>query len=169
VAQVAVSTGAPSRWDEGVAQIRESLEAHREAGARTFSSFGRALLAEAYMLRGLWTEAGDAIEDGLTLAVKADEGFWEAELHRLRGEVRLAQGRHYDAVLEFEQAIAIAGEREQRSLELRALVSLYRLVRKREAGLAQDVRARLTQTYAWFSEGFGTEDLREAKALLDVS
>ena len=130
------------------------------AGARTFGSFGRALLAEAYMLRGLLTEAGDAIEDGLTLAVKADEGFWEAELHRLRGEVRLAQGRHDEAVLEFEQAIAAAQLKQEKSLELRAAMSLYRLAP------FDSHRTLLRQAYDWFTEGFETADFREARALL---
>jgi predicted ATPase len=165
IAQLAGSSGAG--WEDGIAQIRESLDAHRGAGARTFGTVGRALLAETYMLHGRFDEAAAALNDGLDLAREADEGFWEAELHRLRGEVFHAQGAKDDAEKQFERAIHVARERREKSLELRALMSLLRVVRVR-AGTdrAAHVRSQLAETYGWFTEGFDTADLREAKSLL---
>jgi adenylate cyclase len=164
-AQLADSSTAA--WEEGVTQIRESLEAHRSAGARTFGSLGRGLLAEAYMLRGRFDEAQSTLDDGLLLASEAKEGFWEAELHRLLGELALLRGVEHDAEDHFERAIAVARTRQERSLELRALASLSRLVRSRaDAERTDHVRVRLSQAYDWFTEGFDTADLREARALL---
>ena len=161
--------GGIAQWDGGVAKIKESLDAHRQAGARTFGSLGRGLLAEAYVLRGLWTEARETIDEGLALAAETDEGLWEAELHRLGGAALVAQGFFDDAAQEFERAILVARERDQRSLELRALTSLYRLAGlQRDSAVARDTRTRLAQAYEWFSEGFETADLRDARALLDA-
>jgi adenylate cyclase len=167
VAQLAGSQGPASTWEEGVAEIRESLEAHREAGARTFGSIGRALLAEAYMLRERFDEAGDSLDAGLELARDANEGAWEAELHRLRGERLRRLGRGDDADGPFEQAIAVARRRRQRSLELRALTSLFRLVRSRTRSERADrIRAQLAEACDGFTEGLDSADVREARALL---
>jgi ATP/maltotriose-dependent transcriptional regulator MalT len=145
-------------WDDGVAQIRESLDAHRGAGARTFGSVARALLAEIYMLRGRFEEAAAALSEGLDLAREADEGVWVAELHRLRGELFSAQGAKGEAETQFER---------ERLLELRALSSLFRIVRGRTGSdRTTEVRSQLANTYAWFTEGFDTADLREAQSLL---
>jgi predicted ATPase len=167
VAHLADASGRPSEWDEGVAQIRENLEALRGAGARSFGSVGQALLAETYMLRERFDEAASALDEGLDLAAQVREGLWEAELHRLRGELSLRRGSEAEAVLHFDRAIATARNRKQRSLELRALISLCRLVRS-QADLKEidRVRMQLAQTSDSFTEGFDTPDLVEARALV---
>jgi predicted ATPase len=120
VAQLGESSGSAAGWDEGIEQIRESLDAHRGAGARTFGSIGRALLAETYMLRARFEDAAAALHEGLALANETHERFWEAELHRLRGELFRAQGAEDDAEKQFERAIAVARGRQEKSLEARA-------------------------------------------------
>jgi predicted ATPase len=167
VAHLADASGKPSEWDEGVAQIRENLEALRGAGARAFRSIGQALLAEAYMLHARFDEAASALNEGLELAAQADEGLWEAELHRLHGEVSLKRAGDGEAAVHFDRAIATARSRKQRSLELRGLISLYRLLRtKTDAKRTDDVRVQLARMCNSFTEGFDTPDLVEGRALV---
>jgi predicted ATPase len=169
VAQRASASGRFLDWEQGVAQIRESLEALRAAGARTFGSVGHALLGEAYMLRSRLDEAEAALNDGVALARAAEEGIWEAELHRLLGTIAIARGADDDAEAAFERAIKIARRRQQKMLELRALTSLDELVRRRNnIGRAQAIRSQLAATYQAFAEGFETRDLRQAKAALSA-
>jgi predicted ATPase len=119
------------------------------------------------MLRGRLDEAAAALNEGLDLAREAEEGVWEAELHRLRGELFHAQGAKDEAEQQFERAIVVARERREKSLELRALMSLFRVVRVRAAAdRTAHVRSQLAEAYDWFTEGFDTADLREAKSLL---
>ena len=167
IAQLAVSSEEPSDWDRGVAEIRESLDAHRSAGARTFSPFAWALLAETYLLRSKFDEAEQAIVAGLALAAETDERFWEAELNRLRGQQAQACGRLTSARGHFERAVAVAREKGERSLELRALMSLYQLARAgTDTGWIEQARGDLARTYGWFTEGRDTVDLIDAKNLL---
>jgi predicted ATPase len=168
IAQLAsASAGAPEDWDAGIVEIRESLEAHQSAGARTFRTMGLSLLADAYLMRSRFDDAERAACEGIDVAGQTDERFWEAELHRLRGECALAQGRARDAGTHFERAVAVAREKSEKSLELRALVSVYRLARAgTDPVWTQRARGDLSQTYGWFTEGFDTVDLRDAKSLL---
>jgi tetratricopeptide (TPR) repeat protein len=150
-----------------VERIRGSLDAHRAAGARTFGSVGLALLAEAYMLRVRLDEAEAALNDGIALARAAEEGIWEAELHRLHGDVAIARGAHNDAEAAFDRAIKLAHRRQQKMLELRALTSLYELARRRDdAARTQMIRTRLADAYEAFTEGAAASDLRAAQAAL---
>jgi tetratricopeptide (TPR) repeat protein len=168
-AQIAMAAGNLSGWEDGIAQIRESLEAHREAGARTFGSIGRALLAETYMLRERFEEAGTALDEGLDLARQVEEGIWESELHRLQGELSLRRGSRSAAVQHFEQAIEVARTRKQKTLELRGLTSLYRLMRLNTDPTADQVREELARARETFTEGSDTADLRQADSLLERS
>ena len=95
------------------------------------------------------------------------EGFYEPELLRLRGELLLARtpGAHATAESCFRRAIELAQTRQEKSLELRAVMSLYRL--SRVHGKRDEPRELLARTLAWFVEGFDTADLREARALLE--
>jgi predicted ATPase len=93
-----------------------------------------------------------------------EERFHEAELYRLQGELLLAVARGGAEVC-FRQALAVARQQEARSLELRAAVSLSRLLRQQ--GNRQEARALLAETYGWFTEGFETSDLKEAQATLE--
>ena len=122
-------------------------------------------------LAGLYGEV-DAPEQGLqVLAALGDVqavGFYGSEVHRVEGELRrrIAPRAPDDAARCFQQAIDLARRRELRSLELRAATSLARLWR--DQGRPEDARRALADVYGWFTEGFDTQDLRAAKALLDV-
>jgi predicted ATPase len=94
---------------------------------------------------------------------QTDERLWEAELYRLKGELLRAQGDEAEASL--LKAVEVARRQGAKSWELRATVSLCRLWRDR--GRVDEARHMLAEIYAWFTEGFDTVDLKEAKALLE--
>ncbi len=131
------------------------------------------MLAEAYGKAGQAEEGLVALAEALTVVDKSGERFCEAELYRLRGELTLAQSRvqrlessvQKEAEACFHKAIEIARRQQAKSLELRAVMSLSRLwqqqVKKSEA------HQLLSEIYSWFTEGFDTRDLQEAKALLE--
>jgi predicted ATPase len=101
----------------------------------------------------------------LETAVATGEHFWDAELHRITGTVLLAENKLDEGEASLQQAIRIAQAQQAKSLELRAATSIARLwgERDRRAGAHE----LLAPVYGWFSEGFDTADLKEAKALLD--
>ena len=108
-----------------------------------------------------------ALAEALEIVEKADVRWWEAEVHRLTGELLLSRSAQDTAVAEecFNRAIAVAQGQSAKSLELRAAMSLARLWRDQsQAAKAHDL---LTPIYGWFTEGFDTQDLKDAKALLD--
>jgi tetratricopeptide (TPR) repeat protein len=112
------------------------------------------------------------IDDGLralmeALAVEHENRFYEAETYRLKGELLLRQddSNAKEAHGCYERAIEIARKQSTKSLELRATTSLARLLKKQ--GLHDDARVTLADIYNWFTEGFDTADLQDAKALLD--
>src|SRR6202011_2950841 len=112
------------------------------------------------------------IEDGLTLlddalqiAGRTGERWLEAELNRHKGQLLLRQGHSAAAEELYRKALGIAEEQEAKLWELRAAVSLARL--RRDQGRRAQARDLLAPVYAWFTEGFATPDLKEAKALLD--
>jgi predicted ATPase len=149
--------------EQGLAQMREGLAAHREIGAEVLVPAFLALVAEAYQKLGRPTEGLAAVTEGLTVAQRSEQHYWEAELHRLLGLLTL-QGHHRSAESHFLRAIEIARRQRARSLELRATVNLSRLWA--DVGKAGEAHAMLSAIFAWFTEGFDTADLREAKSLL---
>jgi predicted ATPase len=96
---------------------------------------------------------------------KTDERFFEAELRRLRGELLLMQGDKTEAEACFKHAIEVARRQQAKSWELRATTSLARLWRKQ--GKVDEARQALGEIHGWFTEGFDTADLIEAKKLLE--
>ena len=126
-----------------------------------------ALLAEAYG-KVQQVEKGLALL-GETLAVVDDTGEprWDAELHRLKGELLLARAaeHHEEAETCFQHALDVARRQQARSWELRAAMSLSRLWQQH--GNRDEARALLAPIYGWFTEGFDTADLQEAKALIE--
>jgi len=152
---------------EGLPQIEEGLAAYQAAGMRIYQPYFLGLLAETY---GNLRQA----DTGLQLLTKAldcvsrtGECFWESELYRTKGEVLLrSRGRSAEAEESFRQALDLARHREAKSLELRAAMSLARLWQQQgKRAEAYDIVAPL---YGWFTEGFDTADLQEAKALLEA-
>jgi predicted ATPase len=108
-----------------------------------------------------------SLDDALRFVEQSGERYYEAELHRLRGELLLACGRASDEEEEgcFRRAIAVARKQEAKSWELRATTSLARLLASQ--GRRDEARAMLAQIYNWFTEGFETVDLKDARVLLD--
>lgn len=125
------------------------------------------LLADAHARGGRIQEAQDAVIEALALVQTYGERWWEAELHRTMGVLllELSPENGKDAEASFERALQLAGDQGARSVELRAATSLARLWRER--GTSREAQDLLAPLYNWFTEGFDTPDLKEAKALLD--
>ncbi|MBX3024566.1 AAA family ATPase [bacterium] len=161
-----VAEGQLGEAEAGIARLTEALAEWRASGTEFMRSYFLAGLAEAQRAAGHLDAAAASVAEALAHAASGPDRFYEAELHRLRGELALAAdaGAHDAAGADFERAIAIAGRQQARSLALRATVSLAELLR------ARDRRAEagdlLRRAYAGFGEGFDTPDLRAARALL---
>jgi predicted ATPase len=158
---------AEGRPEEGIADIEQGLTAVRATGAKRSQFYYLALLAEVYGQTGQADQGLNALTEALELVERTDERWWEPEVRRLKGELLLSQPAQDMAEAEecFNRAIAVAQRQSAKSLELRAAMSLARLWRDQsQAAKARDL---LTPIYGWFTEGFDTPDLKDAKALLD--
>jgi predicted ATPase len=155
------------RNEEGIAQIQEGLAALRAAGAEVERPQDLSLLAEAYMKTGRLDDGLSALTEALAVADEREARVYEAETHRLKGELLLKQDDSNVAEAKncFQRAIEIARKQSAKSWELRATTSLARLLAKQ--GKRDKARTMLADIYAWFTEGFDTADLKDAKALLD--
>jgi TOMM system kinase/cyclase fusion protein len=160
---------AQGQAEAGMAQMHHGLAAIRATGAAVRQPYYRAVLAEVY------GHSGHA-EDGLTLLAEALEAvrttgecWWEAELYRLRGALLGQQGpgqKWAEAEACFQQALEVARRQQAKSLELRAARNLSRLWQQQ--GKQQEAYDLLAPIYGWFTEGFDTADLQEAKAVLSA-
>ncbi len=154
--------------EEGIAQMRQGLTAWRDTGAEMSRPYFRALLAAAYGKAGQALEGLSVLTEALAGVHKNMERFCEAELHRLKGELQSAiRNPHLEAEAEacFVKAIDMARCQSAKSWELRAVMSLSRLWQRQ--GKKKKARKLLAEIYGWFTEGFATADLQEAKALLE--
>jgi tetratricopeptide (TPR) repeat protein len=156
------------RGAEGIAQIREGLAAFKAGGAESAGvTWVLAVLAEALGNKSRPEEALNVLVEALTVSRKNGEQIYEAEIYRLKGELLLASSRdnnRSEAESCFRRAIEIARQQQAKSWELRAVTSLSRLLRKQ--GKKDETRRMLGEIYGWFTEGFDTADLKDAKALL---
>jgi class 3 adenylate cyclase/tetratricopeptide (TPR) repeat protein len=151
--------------DEAVACIRAGVTRLTGLG-RTFNlPYGLAFLAEGLARRGDRAAALAALREGLEIADATGEHMWDAELHRLSGTVLLAENQLDEGQASLQQAIRIAQAQQAKSLELRTARDIARLWG--EQGRRVEARDLLTPVYGWFTEGFDTADLKDAKALLD--
>jgi len=151
---------------EGIAEMHQALADWRATGTEFLIAYTNALLAEAYLGSGQAQQGLELIAEGFTVVREKDQGLYEAELFRMMGEVLLQLGSPAAEVEEhFEQAIAVARQRAARAQELRATTSLARLLQNTEQ--AQKELTRLAQCYAWFSEGFDSRDLQQAREVLE--
>jgi predicted ATPase len=151
--------------EEGIAQIHQGLAAYQATGATRDRPYYLALLAEASAKVRQTTEGLAALAEALAALAKSGVPWWEAELYRLRGELLLSADNEAAAEACFHQALDIAPRRQVRSLELRAAMSLARLWQRQ--GKQDEAHELLAPIYGWFTEGFDTADLQEAKALLE--
>ena len=148
-------------------ELSDGLALVDGTGQRIGAPLMYAFRAEVQQAVGQPTEALRLVESGFAESRETGQPYWDAELHRLRGEILLRSGAESAANVAplFRRAIEIARAQEARSFELRAATSLARLWR--DQGKRADARDLLAPVYAWFTEGFDTRDLIEAKALLD--
>jgi predicted ATPase len=165
---------AQGQVEEGISQIRQGLATYQAIGAGIFHAYLLVLLAEACGNAEQAEEGLSALGEARAVVSRTGERFWEAELYRLQGELTLqrfnrhgAKGTEAQAEAEvcFQQALLIARQQQAKSLELRAAMSLARLWQQQ--GKQTEAHQLLSEVYNWFTEGFDTKDLQEAKALLD--
>ena len=153
---------------EGIAQLHQGMIARRATGAALARPYFLSLLVEAQGAMGQ-PEAGlTVLAEALTHTDTTGERWYEAELYRLKGELLLQQNSDNQAEAEtcFHKAIAIAQSQQAKSWELRAAMSLARLWQQQ--GKQAEAHELLAPIYGWFTEGFDTADLQEAKALLEA-
>ena len=150
---------------EGISLLRSGSSAFRSTGAEAWMPQHIALLAKACEVAGQIEEALFLFNEALQIVERTGECWFAAELNRHKGQVLLRQGQSEAAEELYRTALSIAGEQEAKLWELRAAVSLARL--RRDQGRHAEARDLLAPVYAWFTEGFDTADLRDAKALLD--
>jgi predicted ATPase len=153
---------------EGIEQLTQGLIAFRATGAEMARPYYLALLAEAHGTMGQPVEGLVTLTEALALVDTTGERWYEPELHRLKGVLLLQQSSSNQTGAEscFQQAIAIAQDQQAKSLELRAATSLAKLWQQQ--GKRQEAHDLLAPVYNWFTEGFDTADLKDAKALLDA-
>ncbi len=169
------------QMEEGIAQMRQGLAVHLATGGKITQPYWLALLAEVYGKAGQTEEGLTALAEALAAVDKTGECHHEAELYRLKGELSLQSGvrgprsevtkpqtptpnPQSEAEACFLKAIEIARRQQAKSLELRAVMSLSRLWQQQ--GKKKKARQLLAEIYGWFTEGFDTKDLQEAKVLL---
>jgi predicted ATPase len=152
---------------DAVHMLNSGIAAHRSTGSTIwmplFLSYLGMAYAELHQFDGAWRCIGDA----MTAVETTKERWCEADIHRTAGEIALLSPEADTAKAEayFERALAVARQQQAKSWELRAAMSMARLWR--DQGKRDEARELLAPIYGWFTEGFDTLDLREAKALLD--
>jgi predicted ATPase len=139
----------------------------KATGSFTVREIFPSLIAQALCLFGRYEEALVTIDEALAVLEETGERFFEAELHRTKGELVLAKGvsNAMQAEQSFRMGIEIARSQKAKSWELRATTSLTRLLR--DTNRRDEAHAMLAEIYNWFTEGFDTADLKDAKALLE--
>ena len=150
---------------EGVAQLQTGLAAWNATGGHTIDTQWVGFLAEAHLQAAQFDDALIALDRAAEIAAASGECHYQAELHRLRGAVLAETGKQDEAAAWLHRAIETARSQEAKSLELRAATSLARLWR--DQGRRSAAHDLLAPVYGWFTEGFDTADLKDAKALLD--
>ena len=152
--------------EAGASLVRESVNGHRDRGIRMFEPYWRSLLAEALALAGDIGEALSEVNQALAYADESGNVYWSAHLLKLKGDFLQAQAApDHEVERWYQQAIDTSQSQRARSLELRATTSLCRLWLRQ--GRLSEARKALSDIYGWFTEGFDTRDLKEAKALLE--
>jgi predicted ATPase len=153
---------------EAIQTITSGIDGWHSSGATVFASFWLSHLALAYADLGKFDDARRTIDETMTKIETSKERWCEAEINRIAGEVALKSPNQDVAKAEaealFQHALEVARQQQAKSWELRASMSLARLWR--DQGKVQQARELLAPVYGWFTEGFETRDLKEAKALL---
>jgi predicted ATPase len=153
--------------EEGMAQVRQGIAAVRATGAELFVPYLCTVLADVCGHLGHTADGLQTLAEAYTLVEQQEERWWEVEIHRLRGVLLLRRPGTPQAEAEawLQQALDVARRQEAKSLELRAAMSLSRLWQQQ--GRRAEARDFLAPIYGWFTEGFDTPDLQEARVLLE--
>jgi len=161
------SMAAQGIHEEGITQIRDGIAALRATGSELGHPNNLGLLADAYRGAELLDDGLSVLTEALAAADEHEDRTYEAELHRLKGELLLKQNNSSAAGAEhcFRRAVEVARNQSAKSWELRATMSLVRLLAQQ--GHRDEARTMLAEIYGWFTEGFDTADLKDARALLD--
>ena len=160
-------TAASTKPADAIALMTAGIASYRSTGATALLTVFLSYLGRAYADLGQFVEAWRCLDEALSIIETAEEKIWEAEVNRISGEITMLS-RPMEAT-KAEQyltdALAVARRQHAKSLELRAAMSLARLWR--DQGKVLQARELLAPVYGWFTEGFDTRDLKEAKALLE--
>jgi predicted ATPase len=151
--------------EAGIEQVRQGITSYRATGAALHIPYFCTVLADVCDHLGHPEDGLQALAEAHTLMEQHDERYWEAEICRLRGVLLLRHPGTSQAEAWLQRALDVARRQEAKSLELRAAVSLSRLWQQQ--GKQVEARELLAPIYNWFTEGFDTPDLQEARALLD--
>jgi predicted ATPase len=153
--------------EAGMIQVRQGIASFRVTGSTVFVPYLCTLLAEVSDYLGYTEDGLQALAEAHALVEQHEERWWEAEVHRLRGVLLLRQdvAQQEEAATWLQRALDVARRQQARSLELRAAMSLARLWHHQ--GKRAAAHELLAPVYGWFTEGFDTADLTEAKALLE--
>jgi predicted ATPase len=149
---------------EAITRIRNGTNEWTGLGRTALLPYGFAFLAEGLAQHGDHASALIALGEGLASADATGQHLWDAELHRLTGTMLLAKNKRDEAQMSLQRAIRVAQAQQAKSLELRAATSLARLLG--EQGQRTEAMELLASVYGWFTEGFDTKDLQDAKSLL---
>ena len=155
------------RYEEGLAQELQAVQIQRAIGFNVGRPQQLCQLVDAYIAAGRFDDAVGTLAEALPAVEAQGERYYEPEIHRLRGELLLKMGPSDVVQAEscFENAIKVARQQDGKSLELRATTSLARLLAWQDR--RGEALAMLSEIYNWFTEGFDTADLKDAKALLE--
>jgi predicted ATPase len=153
------------RVEEGIAQMRHGLAAMPGLGAESLRPYALSQLAVACGTLGQRDDGLALVTEALAAVERSGERQWEAEVYRIKGELLLDSKGSSEAETCFRHAIDVSRRQSAKSLELRAVTSLSRLLQKQ--GNKEEARQILAEIYGWFSEGFDTADLKDARALLE--
>jgi class 3 adenylate cyclase/tetratricopeptide (TPR) repeat protein len=154
-----------SRSPEAVAMIAAGIAGWRATGATLWQPLHMSLLANAHAKLGQFDEAWRCIREALAASESSKEVWCDANIHRIAGETALLSNRSKEAEAHFEQALEVSRQQQAKSFELRAAMSLARLWSGQ--GKSEEAHDLLAPVFAWFTEGFDTPDLRDAKSLLN--
>jgi DNA-binding SARP family transcriptional activator/predicted ATPase len=153
------------RFEEGITLMHRGVGTWYAMGVRIQYTQLLAMLTEAYGKAGQAEDGLKVLSEALDAVEKTNERYYEAELHRLNGELLLMQDDEIEAEVCFHKAIEVARRQQAKLWELRTTRSLSRLWQRQ--GKREEARQLLAEIYDWFTEGFDTPDLKEAKALLE--
>ena len=156
------------KTSDAVRMLTSGITAYRSTGATLWAPFHLSNLATSHASLGQLEAAWRCVGEAMRAVATTKEKWFEAELHRIAGELLLLSQQPDETKAEeyFERALSVARAQQAKSWELRAAMSLARLWR--DQGKVQQARELLAPVYGWFTEGFDTRDLKEAKALLDA-